>query len=488
MPVTTDSAADTRIIDLAELRANDAFPAYAAIYSRQQANPHLLSASAMRWSDEITLSRLDDCRLFWLRQKKKLRCKLGELFEPLLAYHHGDDYLAVFGDHPWQCLLYLNYQLRHQGRGLFFLNSPINRNIYKTLGWDLWFEAQSRLCDHLRCINAPGFRLDAVRAAQGRLLRFIERIGIASPQAMSAADANSMQRRFGAWLARIWRWTFTGSSALADFPWIPLREARPPGCQRDLEYPVNQWASIETLLREDMAHLCRQFRQDDCEHVNRILWQITLFNYDRLEVELSFRHPYSLHRDQPEFSTALYQARYVYESAMRELETRDSDLDLPEQMPFLGWTLIVCERIQLAPMLWDLFAFESEQVDFKRVFALQNKLPWAFESYRLETSFFPEASFADAAAGSDPTAEFDDRQWASSAFNKPLFYYRQPRPIEAPGRLQKLFLERNSNQWWLGEDALQSIRDYYMIWDPERGASWVYRSADGSWFKQGEFF
>ncbi len=54
--------------------------------------------------------------------------------------------------------------------------------------------------------------------------------------------------------------------------------------------------------------------------------------------------------------------------------------------------------------------------------------------------------------------------------------------------MRKLFLERNSNRWWLGEDALQSIRDYYLIWHPERGASWVYRNGDGCWFKQGEFF
>lgn len=488
MRTTTDSGADTRVIDLAELRAGDEFPAYAAVYSNKDANPHLLSASVMRWSDEVTLSRLDQCRLFWLRQKKKLHCKLGDLFEPLLACHHGEDYVAVFGDHPWQCLLYLHYQLQHRGRGLFFLNSPINRNIYKTLDWNLWFETQSQLFEHLQSINAAGFRHDSVRASRGRLLRFIERIGIACPHAMSAADANSMQRRFGRWLARIWSWTFTRSSALDGFPWIALRLPELPTRQRDLEYPVNQWACIETLLREDMANLCRQFRQDDCEHVNRILWEITLFNYDRVEVELSFRHPYSLHRDRPEFTTALYQARYVYESVMRELKIRDRDLDLPEHMPFLRWRLVVCERIQLAPMLWDLFASESEQFDFKRLFALQNKLPWAFESYRLQTSFFPESSFADAPPGTDSADEIDHSQWASSAGNKPLFYYRQPLPIEAPGRLHKLFLERNSNQWWLGEDALQSIRDYYMIWDPEHGASWVYRSADGSWYKQGEFF
>ena len=53
--------------------------------------------------------------------------------------------------------------------------------------------------------------------------------------------------------------------------------------------------------------------------------------------------------------------------------------------------------------------------------------------------------------------------------------------------MQKFFLERNSNQWWLGEDALQSIRDYFILKDQHGRSSWVYRTQHGAWFKQGEF-
>ncbi len=488
MQATTEAGENTRVIDLADLRGNDAFPACAAIYSRNCDNPQLLSPNVMRWRENIHLTRLDLCRQFWLRQKKKLRCKIGELFEPLLRHHHGDDYLAVFGDHPWQCLLYLHYRLRHRDRGLYFLNSPINRNIFKSLDWDCWFEAQTTLFEHLQAIGCRGFNIDSVRARQAQLRRFIERIDIDNPQAMRAADANSIQRRFGKWLGLVWRWSFTHSSSLDGFPWIPLQEPAPPSCSRELEYPVNQWDCIEPLLREDMARLCTLFSEDDCEHVNCMIWEITLFNHERIEIELSFRHPYSLHRDRPGFSTALYQARYVYEGVMRELVARDRDLDLPEQMPFIGWSLVVRERIQLAPALWDLFALESDGVDYQRVYALQNKLPLAFECFRLQTSFFPERSFAGMAPGSDQPDEIDDRQWAASAFNKPLFYYPEPLPIEMPTRMQKIFLERNSTRWWLGEDALRSIRDYYLVRHPRDGASWVYRNGDGLWFKQGEFF
>ena len=74
MGVTTKPAQarpSTRIIDLGELRNRDEFPSYVAIFSPLESELNLLSPTAMRWSDRIHLNRLDDCRLFWLEQKKK---------------------------------------------------------------------------------------------------------------------------------------------------------------------------------------------------------------------------------------------------------------------------------------------------------------------------------------------------------------------------------------------------------------------------------
>ena len=476
-----------RIIDLGELRGSDDFPAYAAVYSVEPDNPHVLSPSAMRWSENTILSRLWDCRAFWLEQKKKLRCRLIDLFEPLLLHHYGEDYVAVLADHPWQCLLYLDYQLKHKARGLYLLQSRLNRNIYRKLGWDYWFDSQSRLGEHLLAANARGFRPDSFRARQAQMRRFIERIGIATPYEMSAADANSIRRRFGKWLGLVWQWSFTESSELQFFPWQNLRPQRMPSVERDLEYPVNQWACIELLLREDLDRLCEKFKRDDCRHINRMSWQIRLFNHRLLTVELCFRHPYSLHRDAPAYATALYQARYLYEDSMRKLKQRDSDLDLPESMPFISWKLEVAEFIMLAPSLWDLFASQHDAIDYQRVMALQNKLPLAFECYQSDPSYFPERSFSPAVPGSVQGVEFDCHPWASSAANKPLFCYQSAQPMESPAGMQRFFLERSANQWWLGENALQSIRDYFMLKDRRGRASWVYRTRDGAWFKHGEY-
>jgi hypothetical protein len=485
----------TQVINLSEPRAQDHFPAYVALYSSAEHNPFLLSPTAMRWSQRITLARLEDCRPFWLAQKKKLRCKLADMFAPLLRHHCGEQYIAVFGEHPWQCLLYLYYQLSHQGSGLYLLQSRLDRNIYRTLGWACWFDAQADLAKHLVAINARGFEAQAFHAAQARMQRFIERIGVNTPAEMSAADANSITRRFGKWLGLIWRWSFTGSSDLQSFPWIKLAFGSVPVVRRDLEYPVNQWSFIEVLLREDLARLADQFHRDDCVHINRMLWEIVLFNDQKIAVELSFRHPYSLHRDAPGFATALYQARYIYDDLMRKLQARDHDLDLPDNMPFLCWRIEVCERVLLAPQLWELFATELDQIDYQQIMSLQNKLPIAFECFQASASFYPERSFVQIPiggfGGGAGDESFDHYPWSCAALNKPLFYFPTPLPMDNPRHsaspVEKIFLERNSSQWWLSPEGLQSIRDYFILRDRDGRRCWAFCNQDGAWFKQGEY-
>ena len=156
-------------------------------------------------------------------------------------------------------------------------------------------------------------------------------------------------------------------------------------------------------------------------------------------------------------------------------------------MPFIGWQVEVCERVMLAPMLWDLFAGDFNQIDYQQIMVLQNKLPFAFESYQSDASFYPEHSFTSIPIGASRVDESDHYPWSCSATNKPLFFYHSARPIENPARMQKIFLERNSNQWWLGQDALQSIRDYFILQDRDGRASWAYRTREGEWFKHGEY-
>ena len=116
----------SQVIELDRLQALDDFPAYVAIYSPVVCdNPFVLSPAAMQWSDNIVLNRVKECEAFWLVQKNKQRCDYGALFQPVLSHHFGEDFIAVFGLHPWQCLLFLNYQLQQQSLWYLFFTKPL---------------------------------------------------------------------------------------------------------------------------------------------------------------------------------------------------------------------------------------------------------------------------------------------------------------------------------------------------------------------------
>ncbi|MFT5226251.1 MAG: hypothetical protein ACI8XX_002005 [Polaribacter sp.] len=497
------------VIQLNQWVATDSFPAYVAIYSPLVVDsPFALSPNVMLWRDDILLCKVDDCEQFWLAQRQKIQLDLNQLFDQVLSYHFGDEYLAVFANHPWQCLVYLDYQINQQAsdrevQRCTFLQSLLNRNIYKLLGWQFWFSPQQTLTHHLEHSNAKQFNAASFRSKQAQLKRFINRLGLTGPFDLQQADAHAITRRFDVWAGKIWRWTFLQSESsdstnvpdLLGFPWIPFAEPLRPTVSRDLEYPLNQWSHINVLLCEDFEKLCLQFDSTENEHINRMLWKITLFNDQAIEVELSFRHPYSLHRESPEFKTAMYQAWYVYDDLMRKLQRRDKDLDLPESMPLVGWSVEVCERIQLPPVLWDLFGHESfdyaeneiSNIKLQDIRELQNKLPSLIEAYHCEANFCPEQSFEIAPIGSTPDTDFDHLQWSTSSNQRPLFYHLESQQIDTPSIQPHQFLERCASRWWLVGDSINQNKDYYVLKDNEGHASWVYRDGEGYWYKQGEY-
>lgn len=475
-------------MNIIQLDEFDGFPAYVAIYAEQAVNnPFVLSPTAMQWSGQIVLNRVSDCEAFWVAQKNKTQYGYAALFYPILKHHYGEDFIAVFACHPWQSLLYLAYQIEQQSSGVYFLQSRLHQNVYRSLDWQVWFANQDALTLHLESMQAKGFRADRFRSKQAQLKRFINRTGFSGPFQLPEMDYQAFSRRFGSWLASVRRWTMQQGGELQGFPWISADQPLRPLVDRDLEYPVNQWQLVEVLLREDLQRLCELFVQNEQEHINRMVWQIRLFNHQLVEVELSFRHPYSLHRDQPEFNTALYQARYIYDDLMRDLQTRDSDLDLPEAMPLLAWRIEVCERFNLPPVIWDLFGHDAADIAYEDILNLQNKLPVTLDHYCSVRSFCPEQCFS---VSSQYEAIDDDSgrvQWTSQSLQRPLFYYQSVNEIEVSIADQFTFLERCANHWWEADDSLAINRDYYALKNSRGAASWVYRDFNGRWFKQGEY-
>jgi len=485
MKTSRQTLPESQVIRLNE---SDSFPAYMAVYSPQAIDdPFVLSPVAMQWSEHIVLNRLRDCEVFWQAQKQKMACDLSALFKSVLSQYYGDNYIAVFASHPWQCLLYLSYQRQQQAAGVYFLQSRLSRNIYRSIDWQVWFANQSILQTHLEASNARGFNAARFRSRQAQLKRFVDRIGLAGPFALPQVDYQAFSRRFETWLANIWQWTMTPAEDLQGFPWISIRQAEDLSRARDLEYPVNQFQVVEVLLREDFMSLCQLFSGSDQEHINRMSWQVVLFNQQTVNIDLSFRHPYSLHRDAPEFKTALLQARYVYDDLIGELQARDKDLDLPETMPIVAWRIEVCERFSLPPVIWDLFDHDAVDVPRQALFHLQNKLPVSIESYCTVNSFYPEQSFRSLLLDEDPLDQLDQTQWSTQSIHRPLFYYQAAKAIEKPAANRFRFLERCASHWWQGSDCRDLNRDYYQLRGEKGRTSWVYRSADGRWFKHGEY-
>jgi hypothetical protein len=479
-------ALQSRVVHIDDLSTRNQFPDFIAIYSTDESfNPELLSPGVMQWSEHIYLCHTRLCDVFWLAQCQELKLNLSSLFSRILNTESGTQNFAVCGSHPWQCLVFLHYMVSQFRPGIYFLENRLNQNIYKNLSWKYWALPLEQLAAHWQSLNIKKFRLDKFQSDLSRFNRFIDKMGLSGPTALSSAEVPSISRRFSQWLGYIWQWTFTDSAELNIFPWID-RIIRPVlMVKRELEYPVNQWDCIAEFLCEDFKQLSDQFFYDRNQHINQMIWKIKLYNEQTISIEIAFRNPYSLHLDSPDFSTAILQARYVYEDLIRELQNRDTDLDLPDTMPFLEWTIEVTQFIELTPEILALFPDISEKVDHGKINDLQNKLPVEIERYQSSSSFFPEFSFGHRSDVNKATSDIDMTQWQTGSKLRPLFYFTQPEIAEQPTGQSSQYLERCGHQWWLKGDCANDRRDYFKVTDERGHSDWLYRDNLGHWFKHG---
>ncbi len=495
-----------KVIDLKTLSRDETFPPFGAFYCEIESvgkNIFSLTPWVMQWTENIWIFNLSPCRNFWAIQKEKKKKGLYELFEQILDISFEKEYLSVFANHPWQCIFFLDHLLKKKAKGVFSLNTLLNRRIYESLPWDHWFNPLVILSDHLNYLKVKGFKESQFRSKQAQLKRFIKRMDLWGPFDLSQADVASIKRRFSGWLGEVWAWTFNGflegekqtlnlfnsednQVNLGSFPWIPFQIYDPPRVIRHLEYPVNRWDVVESLLIEDFSKLCAVNSWTEREQVSSIIWGITLYNLKNLKVELNFRNPYSLHSDtRNNFKTALYQAYYAYMELMDKLRARETDLDLPEEIPFVGWEIEINECLYIPPQITELISTENSKLNYEDILDLQNKLPLPIESYVIVPDFFPDLSFRSGEAGNTGEYDFSLNQWIEASSNRPFFYYKNPLPITCPLELKRRFLERTSNDWWESENLMDMTKDYFLLEDRDGKFVWVFRDNSGAWYKHG---
>jgi hypothetical protein len=336
------SSNDNKLIELksfyGKAGADDA--RFVAVYSADTHAPDdvfCMTPQVMQWSKHIYLFDLQSTMNYWQQQARQLGIDLFDLYEKILRSVFGDDVTAVFCVHPWQGLFFLYFLIDGKGRGLYALHSLFNKKSYRKLSWQYWFAVLTDLAEHLEETKARQFSAAGFRAKIAQLRRFVQRLDLSGPYALDQAEVSAIRRRYSGWVGNAWAWTFQSAAdavarrdpVASGFPWRPFKFRDSIRVQRHLDYPLSQWDAVEPLLKEDFTKLCQLPCWSVQDKISCLHWSISLFNMQQVTVNISFRHPYSLHRDGPTFSTALYQAYYAYVDMMQALCQRDTDLDLP---------------------------------------------------------------------------------------------------------------------------------------------------------------
>lgn len=475
---------------------------FVVMYSRnihEDENVFCLTPHVMQWSEHIYLLDLHSCINYWHRQAQSRDIDLLALYEKILLSVAGDDCIAVCCAHPWQGVLFLYYLIDNKSPGIHTLNSLFNKKAYEKLPWQYWFMALADLGRHLEAIKARRFSPAGFRSKIAQMQRFVQSIDLPGLGALNQAETGSIKRRYSGWMGEAWEWTWaaldneksgyqrSGSSHFlqSSFPWRPLKYRQSIRVKRHLDYAVSLWDVIEPLLREDFTKLCALKCWSSQDKINRLYWRINLFNLQQVTVEISFRHPCSLHKQSPAFKTALYQAYYAYMDMMQALTTRDSDLDLPEEMPFIGWQLEIEHILHMPQFVLDMFEKDRADAGYERILDLQNCLPEAMEHYAIKPDFVPDQLFEEIQPGDVRDYDFSLKQWSDIELARPLFYYARPLVLEKTATESVKFLERTACNWWQSENSEDLARDYFILKNTRGQYLWVYRNSAGRWYQHG---
>lgn len=460
-------------------------------------NIFCLTPHVMQWSEQVYLLDLHSCMSYWNQQAGRLDTDLSELYKKILQSVFGDNCRAVFCEHPWQGLFYLYYLVANGAPGVYSLNSLFNKKAYKKLPWEYWFAALRELGGHLESINARSFRASRFNVKIAQMQRFVQHMQLPGPWALSEAEVSAIKRRYSGWTGEAWGWTWLSGggrksrrsscshSVMADFPWRALKFRQSISVKRHLDYPLSQWDALEPLLREDLARLCGLGGWSSQDRISSLHWRINLFNLQQMDVHISFRHPCSLHRQAPDFKTALYQAYYAYTDMMQALIDRDQDLDLPAEMPFVSWQLEISHILRMPQIIQDMFDMEKSAGCYERILDLQNCLPNAIEHYAIRPDFVSDQLFEHADIGAARHYDFSLQQWADVDLQRPLFYYTQPLILEKKQCAGARFIERTACNWWRSENSKDLVRDYFILENTQGQYIWVYRNSAGEWYQHG---
>lgn len=487
------------VLSLRHFFKADKFPPYLAIrgeFEPKDERVFLIGTKVMRWDETTYLINIENVINYWKWIASHRNQELTPFFESYLAKTFRGDYSFSLGFNPWQSLILLELQLLMEDLSFSCLGTSSANQFYQQQTWVPWKKCYDRLKVFLPKKEQSDFNL-----MSSRWERFVERMQVERPFEIQNLSFESIERRFGKWWGRIWKWHFV--EFLEDdgpvqgdlfkghvnhydesFPWKHEKMHEPPFVERFLDVPLLEWDHMSGLIVEDLEKLLRNSPWLEHQKITLMTWSLSFENLKVESCNVGFRNPHSLTDDAPEFKTFLCQAYYSYLNLMQKLEQREDDLDYPIKMATIGWKLEVTESLYLSPQERNILTHEVSNKGLLERLKIENKLPYDLETYSPTQSFLPEYSFKKGDA-----CIIDDKEfWLSASQKRPLFVLQKIEPFDLKKDCRrKIFLERVSCPWWKGLSPKVGDRDYFMIEDHKHTLWWVFQAPSGKWYKHGIF-
>jgi hypothetical protein len=446
-----------------------------------------ITPRVMRWNASTYILDLTTVTQYWTQIATEQGMSFTDFLPKLFAQLPHPPERITMADHPWRALVTLSVILTRPTLNFLDVQSHLGRKILHEVSWINWFELCRELRDHLIAAGSKN-----IQVSFSAMTKTVERMHITHVAQMADVEAPAMQRRFGKLIATAWEWTWSKPKSATDnnfsdgFPWQGITTKVTPSISRHLESSLREWEHIAPILCEDLNKLCNLNCWTSSERVVSLEWVLSFSCSPSLHIPVLFRHPHALHRESGHHKTALLQAFYSWQNAMRSRQKPESSGETYfSDDAVTEWTLVVTERLLIPSTVKSLFK-DDLSTEHAQLRDLENSLPVSLVSYDTTDHWSPERSFAKSNTGeSNDPVNIACGNIARLAMyqRRPLFMYENPEPLTSKHQSSGMvFCERLTTSWWTDTSPSPrgTCRNYYVRMTDDGLLQWVFQNDDGS--------
>ncbi len=462
---------------------------FVAVYTDAPDGGDFLSITprVMQWNRHTFILDLSHVTQYWTQIASEQDLSFTEFLPKLFESLSHRPSCVTIADHPWRALVALSVALERPTLSFLDVQSHLGRKILHDVSWTNWLALCRELRDHLLATGSKN-----IQASFSAMTKTIERMRLSNISQMADVEATAMQRRFGKLIATAWDWTWGKQRSLFDetfidgFPWQGVTYKESPKISRYLESSLREWDHIAPLLCEDLNKICNLNCWTSSERVVSLEWVLSFSCSPSLRIPVLFRHPHALHRESGHHKTALLQAFYSWQNAMRSRKKPEADGETYlSDDAVTEWSVSVAERLIMPSSIQSLFK-DDLSTESAQLRDLENSLPVPLVSYTTTDHWSPERSFTPTHAQNIKDLQnIPFGHIARLAMNqrRPLFMYDHPEPLaEKHQSSAMVFCERLATSWWTdtAPSPRGTCRNYYVRMTDDGLLQWVFQNDDGS--------